>query len=414
LESCGGTVVRREEAKTCPSAIPRATGCTAQQQNCNSDGDCTTSANGYCQLYAGGGGAPSSCDCAYGCVNDSDCAADEVCLCGDPVGTCVKADCKTSNDCAPGYDCVTPTGACVASYLACQGPADECLSEADCSSIEYCGVGPQGNLVCKTNGCAGLGRPFLVEGTARTAEVALRDFGSALPAELAGLSDSERLELAEHWTRVGLMEHASIAAFARFALQLLHLGAPLDLLQRTNAAQVDETRHAEVAFALAGSFAGRALGPGPLDLDGALPEVEPRQVLSDVIVEGCIGETLAAVEAEHAAAHARDPLLRQTLATIARDEARHAELAWRFVAWMLERYPELRGFVRSELTAAIQRTRSEPLPPADAGAERRLELGILDGRERAEVRRDALDRAVARCADALLGPDAVPASVAVA
>ena len=53
------------------------------------------------------------------------------------------------------------------------------------------------------------------------------------------------------------------------------------------------------------------------------------------IAEGCIGETLAAGIAREQAALAGDSEVRATLLRIAEDELRHAELAWRFVAWAI-------------------------------------------------------------------------------
>ncbi|MCB9582072.1 MAG: ferritin-like domain-containing protein [Polyangiaceae bacterium] len=409
--TCGNGTVARREAKTCPEAMPRVNPCTATQMNCTEDTDCTGQAHGYCTYNAGGGGAPSSCNCAYGCTTDAECGAGMHCLCGDPVGTCVPADCDTSADCGTGYDCVSPVGECTSPNLHCQSPADECGSSDDCDPGTYCTTGSAGNLVCVTNGCAGLGRPFLVEGVARLAQVATRSDYTGHPGpSLDGLTRAERLELAEHWTRVGLMEHASVAAFARFALQLLGLGAPLSLLQESNAAQLDETAHAALAFSFASSYAESPLGPTALDLGGALPPLDARQVLADVIREGCIGETLAAVEAEHAASQTLDPAVRSALASIARDETRHAALAWRFVTWLVGERPELRDVARRELALAQREVTAAPLPARHPNAARRAELGLLDERERAELRRDAITRVVAPCAAALLERPAVALS----
>ena len=107
LETCGSSMVARKEAKTCPKAAPGS--CSASQMNCTSDSDCTAQPNGYCEFVSGGFGVPTSCSCAYGCVNDSECPAGQRCLCGDPVGTCVPADCSTSADCTAGFDCVAST-----------------------------------------------------------------------------------------------------------------------------------------------------------------------------------------------------------------------------------------------------------------------------------------------------------------
>ena len=61
------------------------------------------------------------------------------------------------------------------------------------------------------------------------------------------------------------------------------------------------------------------------------------EILINVIREGCIGETVAAVEAAEALEHAVDPMVRDALARIAKDELRHADLAWQFVRWALDR-----------------------------------------------------------------------------
>jgi hypothetical protein len=59
------------------------------------------------------------------------------------------------------------------------------------------------------------------------------------------------------------------------------------------------------------------------------------QVVELVIAEGCFGETRAALEALEAADAATDPVIAATYSRIARDETRHAELAFRFVRWAL-------------------------------------------------------------------------------
>jgi hypothetical protein len=53
--------------------------------------------------------------------------------------------------------------------------------------------------------------------------------------------------------------------------------------------------------------------------------------------EGCVGETVAALQAHAALELARDPEVRRALQQIAEQESRHAELAWRFVSWSAAR-----------------------------------------------------------------------------
>jgi hypothetical protein len=87
------------------------------------------------------------------------------------------------------------------------------------------------------------------------------------------------------------MEHASIAANARFALELLSLGAPPELVEETYQAMADETVHARDACALASAYAGHAVGPGALDISQALAAGSPIDIVRTAILEGCIGET---------------------------------------------------------------------------------------------------------------------------
>src|SRR5690606_23842857 len=102
-----------------------------------------------------------------------------------------------------------------------------------------------------------------------------------------------RTKLAAHFTHMGLMENASVAAFARFTLQLLSLGAPAALIEASNQALIDETRHARKCFALASAYAGDAVGPGALPLEGALENTNWEAILEATVLEGCIGETRA-------------------------------------------------------------------------------------------------------------------------
>jgi hypothetical protein len=60
-----------------------------------------------------------------------------------------------------------------------------------------------------------------------------------------------------------------------------------------------------------------------------------------------VGETVAAAEAAEACEHARDSGVRQILATIAADERRHAELAWRFVGWAIRKDDRLHAVAAS-------------------------------------------------------------------
>jgi hypothetical protein len=157
-----------------------------------------------------------------------------------------------------------------------------------------------------------------------------------LAPQIATLDPTMRARLADEWARDGLAEHASIASFGRFALELLAVGAPADLVADAHHAALDEVRHAQLCLSLATAYAGASITPGAFPFEGRVEvESDLARIAARAAREGCIGETMAALQAAEQLAEATDPTVRAALAQIADDEARHAELAWRTVAWAL-------------------------------------------------------------------------------
>jgi len=217
----------------------------------------------------------------------------------------------------------------------------------------YTAPPPENGQCCYPFVTAVDGRPFIVDGQSRHADVIERADWCAARHEWSGrtfdrregrfdrsddrLTPTQRARLAEAWLVDAKAEHASIASFARLTLQLLSLGAPPELLIATQRATKDEIAHAELCFALASRFAGRPLGPSELAMSGAVTDVTLVELAVAAVHEGCVGETMAAVLAGERLEQARDPQVRAALAKIAKDEGRHAELAWRTVVWAIER-----------------------------------------------------------------------------
>ncbi|HEU4534319.1 MAG TPA: ferritin-like domain-containing protein, partial [Polyangiaceae bacterium] len=262
-------------------------------------------------------------------------------------------------------------------------------------------------------GCPIPGRPFWVEGAMRVAPLSARDdWASAVAgAGPAGLSPAQRATLGAHWARLGQMEHASVAAFARFALQLLALGAPPALVGGAIAAQSDELEHARQCFGLASWLGGTPVGPGPLPIEGALEAVTLVAAVRLAVREGCVGETVAALEASEAYERAVEGPVRAVLGRVRVDEGRHAELAWRFVGWALETGSTLVREAAAEafLDALLDLPTIPPGPAneAEEAAERALEaFGLLPERVRAELRRRALCDVIGPCAERLLNDHA--------
>jgi hypothetical protein len=163
-DTCAGGVLRRRAIVDCPSLLPRAS--TSYQYTCDDGGipgacakdtDCTEHPFGFCQ--GGGAGAIgagntiicfANCTCRYGgCVRDSDCGNNEICVCADPVGSCMPSSCSSGKDCQPGCDCL-------ATYGQCQTPQDTCLTDADCFDAGFPGClqgGLTGNSTDTTLSC---------------------------------------------------------------------------------------------------------------------------------------------------------------------------------------------------------------------------------------------------------------------
>jgi hypothetical protein len=163
------------------------------------------------------------------------------------------------------------------------------------------------------------GRPLVVDAAPRTAP-ALPDAPSGPP--LVG----ELLQAA-------LDEHASIAAFARTVCELLALGAPLELVERTQQALADEVRHAALTFAQVQRLGGVARHAGPLP-QAVAPVARSVCAFRQDVHLGGLGEAKAAARAHARALATDDGALRALYQVIARDEARHAQLARDTVAWV--------------------------------------------------------------------------------
>lgn len=244
---------------------------------------------------------------------------------------------------------------------------------------------------------------------------------SALPAAL-------RARLGELWVQDALMEHAAIGAFERATLELMAMAAPPTLLAEIQAAAADEVEHATRCFGLAARFSGQQREPGPLasleprvrglagyeDQPDA-PEVgrDWERLALDTFVEGCVGETIAALIAQRSQRHCQDPATLATQTAIADDEGRHAGLAWRTIRWILATSGSHRAAVLAALEqqaeamadAAREACTPDALPAADPDAPLLARYGRCDRRTELLARRDAWDELILPTLSALAGED---------
>jgi hypothetical protein len=260
------------------------------------------------------------------------------------------------------------------------------------------------------------GRPLLDGEEMIVAE--LREGSSWLcdPAEVAApaerpdedLPAAFRERLGQLWVEDALMEHAAIAAFERATLELMAMAAPPSLLAEVQVAAADEVEHATRCFGLAARFSGLQREPGPLS------SLEPRvqglaaagadspevgedwvRLALDTFVEGCVGETIAALLARRGQRRCEDPATTAVLESIVDDEGRHAGLAWQTIRWILQASGSHREAVaealehQAEAMAAEARRACEELPAADPEAALLARYGRCDRRTELLARRDA-------------------------
>ncbi|MFT5457275.1 MAG: hypothetical protein ACI9K2_003768 [Myxococcota bacterium] len=254
--------------------------------------------------------------------------------------------------------------------------------------------------VHKGEACA-VGRPLRVAGEAAVAPVrwTAGDWTKGPTPDATALPPATRARLATAWRQAGLFEHASVASFGRFALDLLVLGAPAELIAAAHSAALDEVRHARHSLALAVAY-GAAVSPGPLPEAGHPSTVSSlTDLATSTFREGCVNETLAAAIAAHQRDCATDPAVLAVLTGIADDEARHAALAWRTVRWAIQAGGEpVREAVRMAWAATA--TPEAPAGPTDPLA---ITHGWVSPADEARVARRTLDRVVAPAVEALLG-----------
>lgn len=237
------------------------------------------------------------------------------------------ASCKASSDCKAGLKCVLPFDG---AHVIPNKPGT-------CIGVDEPVMG---------------GRPLYVDGVARLAPSVSGREWSNLGASV-DLDEDTRATWRARLERSALEEHASIPAFARTICQLVALGAPAWLVEKTQRALADEIVHAKRSFEWVERLGGRPVGPGffpdaVASFAGDSVDAIAVALVRDAFRGGCIGETLAAHEAAEHAATAPTSELRGFFETIAEDEARHAALAFETTRWLASRFASSRAALDEE------------------------------------------------------------------
>jgi hypothetical protein len=246
------------------------------------------------------------------------------------------------------------------------------------------------------------GRPLTVQGVPRVATISRSDqWCGPVGPNCRGITQLQRRKIASVWYQSALYEHASVASFARFSMELMALGAPSDLVLGACHAQADEVVHARACFSMASFFAGQTLGPGAFDMDGSFSHnVTPEHVLVQTILEACINETFAAAEAAWLAEKAEDDEIVQIHHKIGIDESRHAALGWKTVRWVLQQHPELCGLASRTFSHFGESLSADDSSAADDNWV--AAYGCMPVGQRGTLQKHVWKNVIAPCAETLL------------
>ncbi len=196
--------------------------------------------------------------------------------------------------------------------------------------------------------------------------------------------------LGDYFARAAHLEAASVYAFERLGRELEAHRAPRELVLAAERSARDEIRHARAMGRLARRFGAEA---PPARVRGGGVRALSAIALENA-VEGCVRETFGALVASWQAVHARDPQVRTTMRAIARDETRHAALAWAVARWAQARLEaRVRDRIAKAARSAVVQLRRDV--PVEVGSRFAREAGLPE-RAAARALVDGMSRTVWR------------------
>ena len=181
-----------------------------------------------------------------------------------------------------------------------------------------------------------IGRPFMQEQEAVVASLHRKkgDWDRNHSTIVLG-TEKERQFAGNFYLQVARYEHASVASFNRFALELMKHGAPAHLVHQAQTAAMDEIRHAQSSFSIANELLGEQVQPGEMKMDVTLaPDL--KTLARTVLEEAAIQETLAVLIAAEQLRIVESPMIKKYLEEVVREESRHSELAFATLRWCVQ------------------------------------------------------------------------------
>lgn len=184
------------------------------------------------------------------------------------------------------------------------------------------------------------GRPF-IDGHGNSVMAQALETGDRLPlwSDFKDKSGDADEAQGNEWVDRAIGEHASIASFASFAIELMTNNAPPDLIADSLQAAMDEFRHAQTSFEMASFLLQKNVSPGHLPATSLSFEQNLNHLAFGVAKEGCVDETVSALllaaEIMMFDLYKIDKPFswKDKVTVIAKEEANHSALAWRTIYW---------------------------------------------------------------------------------
>ncbi|MFT3712104.1 MAG: diiron oxygenase [Archangium sp.] len=242
------------------------------------------------------------------------------------------------------------------------------------------------------------------------ATVQRRFFDEALPAELhlgafeqfdARTYDADTISWArESWELRTLDEYRSQVGFTEFLMELTELGCAFDTITAAVRVVRDEARHVELCRRLVNALGGTDEIPGePKWVRSDERESLKVRVLQTLTGSLCIGETLSTALLAATRDVTVDPLAKEVVTALTRDESFHSQLGWTLLEqlWPAANAKE-RKRVERRIKLDLESAHEAVFENCDAddSGDPRNPFGHLMNAERLEVYERSLKRDVLR------------------
>jgi hypothetical protein len=155
----------------------------------------------------------------------------------------------------------------------------------------------------------------------------------------AELDAESRIALETLWLADARREHGTGALISRAAWLLTAAGAPAELVSQLQRASAAKVNHAQTCFAIAAGYGRRTLGIEPradlLRVPGRKGDLLSA-LATELLEGGCLVAQFRSDVAGARAAVCTEPIAREILTAIARDDATRAAISWSALRWLLE------------------------------------------------------------------------------